>query len=93
LVDSTIQVFLDELESRFGDKEGEEGICDFGVWLQYYAFDVIVELSFSQRLGFVEEGRDVDGIIGNLESLLNYVSVVCTFPLGNMCVNPLMWVG
>jgi hypothetical protein len=77
LVDSTIEVFLDQLESRFGDKEGEDGVCDFGVWLQYYAFDVIGELSFSQRLGFVEEGRDVDGIIRNLESLLDYVSLVC----------------
>ena len=84
LVDSTIEVFLKELGSRFGDKSGEEGVCDFGTWLQYYAFDVIGELSFSKRLGFVEEGRDVDGIIGNLESLLNYVSVVRRFRCLNL---------
>jgi hypothetical protein len=77
LVDSTIEIFLEQLESRFEGKLGSDGICDFGTWLQYYAFDVIGELSFSKRLGFIERGQDVNGIIANLEGLLNYVSVVC----------------
>lgn len=55
-------------------------VCDFGQWLQFYAFDVIGELTFSKRLGFVERGEDVDGIIGNLEWLLGYAAVVCYHP-------------
>ena len=76
LVDSTTLAFLDELEKRFADRVGPEGICDFSTWLQFYAFDVIGELTFSKRLGFVERGEDVDGIIKNLEWLLSYAAIV-----------------
>lgn len=55
-------------------------ICDIGQWLQFYAFDVIGELTFSNRLGFLERGEDVDGIIGNLEWLLRYAAVVYAHP-------------
>lgn len=73
LVDSTAKAFLSELTRRYADRSET---CDFGTWLQYYAFDVIGELTYSKRLGFVDRGEDVDGIIHDLEWLLNYVSVV-----------------
>ncbi|RSL89717.1 hypothetical protein CEP52_014809 [Fusarium oligoseptatum] len=79
-VDSTSTEFLKQLKSRFADRAGDEGICDFGAWLQYYAFDVIGELTFSKRLGFVETGRDVDNIIRDLEGFLNYVSWIGQIP-------------
>jgi hypothetical protein len=80
LVDSTTTAFLSQLGSRYADREANAGVCDFGTWLQFYAFDVIGELTYSKRLGFVDEGVDVDGIIGNLEWLLNYVAVVSLTP-------------
>lgn len=76
LVDSTTTAFLEQLRRRFADRPGSDGICDFGQWLQFYAFDVIGELTFSKRLGFVDQGVDVDGIIDKLEGMLNYVAVV-----------------
>lgn len=79
LVDSTTVIFLEQLEQRFADRPGEEGVCDFGTWLQYYAFDVIGELSFSKRFGFVEKGKDIDNIIGSLEWMLDYFAVVSTW--------------
>jgi cytochrome P450 len=41
LVDSTTTAFLAQLERRYADRQGADGACDFGTWLQYYAFDVI----------------------------------------------------
>src|ERR1041384_929182 len=73
LVDSTSTEFLKQLKQRYADRADASGVCDFGLWLQYYAFDVIGELTYSKRLGFVDGGVDVDHIIGNLEWLLNYV--------------------
>ncbi|CAH0025357.1 unnamed protein product [Clonostachys rhizophaga] len=93
-VDSTSIEFLKQLKTRFVDKPGEDGICDFGAWLQFYAFDVIGELTFSKRLGFVEKGADVDNIIRDLESFLDYVSWVGQIPfLDNLLIkNPLkLW--
>jgi len=73
-VDSTTSQFLKQLNTKYACGSGT--ICDFSKWLQYYAFDVIGELTFSKRLGFVDNGRDVDGIISALEWLLNYAAVV-----------------
>ena len=76
LVDSTSQEFLKQLSERYADRSDSSGVCDFGEWLQFYAFDVIGELTYSKRLGFVDRGVDVDGIIGSLEWFLGYVAVV-----------------
>ena len=46
-VNSTIEVFSSQLEQRY---TGEGIICDLGVWLQRFAFDVIGEVTFSRRL-------------------------------------------
>lgn len=70
-VDSATEEFLRQLEDRF-----EHDICNFGKWLQFYAFDVIGELAFSQRLGFIEEGQDIGGIMGTMGKYGIYVTVV-----------------
>ncbi|KAH7153765.1 cytochrome P450 [Fusarium sp. MPI-SDFR-AT-0072] len=79
-VDSTSAEFIRQLKLRFAHRTGNAGICDFGAWLQFYAFDVIGELTFSKRLGFVERGVDIDNIIRDLESFLNYVSWIGQIP-------------
>ncbi|KAK0108513.1 hypothetical protein ONS95_003316 [Cadophora gregata] len=80
LVDSTIAAFITQLRNRVVDKQGDDAILDFGTWLQYYAFDVIGELTFSKRLGFVDQGKDIDGVISVLERMLNYFAVVGQIP-------------
>lgn len=76
LVDSTTTEFLKQLRQRYADKLGDCGIVDFGTWLQFYAFDVICELTYSKRMGFVDRGQDVENIISSLEWLLSYAAVV-----------------
>ena len=48
------------------EKKGNGQVCDLGKWLQMFAFDVMGELTFSRRLGFLESGADVEGIMGAL---------------------------
>ncbi|KAL8766518.1 MAG: hypothetical protein Q9209_006734 [Squamulea sp. 1 TL-2023] len=62
-VNSTMSVFFKELDERFA-KPGR--VCDLGVWLQRFAFDVIGEITFSRRLGFLEGAQDVDGIMHSI---------------------------
>lgn len=45
-------------------------------WMQYFAFDVLGEINFSKDLGFMEQGIDVDNIIGAIGGILGYVSLV-----------------
>ncbi|KIW16499.1 hypothetical protein PV08_06554 [Exophiala spinifera] len=57
------------------------GRClDLAQYLQFFAFDVIGELTFSRRLGFIESGTDVDGIIDAIGSNFSYFSVLGQMP-------------
>ncbi|KAI1772662.1 cytochrome P450 [Hypoxylon cercidicola] len=77
LVDRTIDVFCQELDRRFV-LTGET--CDLGAWLQYFAFDVVGEITFSKRLGFLEEGRDVEGIMESIWHWFEYVAIIGQMP-------------
>jgi hypothetical protein len=72
-VDSTTELFLSQTEKLYA-QTGES--CDFAKWLQFYAFDVIGEMTYSRRHGFVEENRDIDGIVDYLGKLFSYVAPV-----------------
>jgi cytochrome P450 len=76
LVDSAIREFLAQLRNRYATESGDDQVVDFGEWLQYFAFDVICELTYSKRMGFIENGGDVESIISNLQWVLNYAAIV-----------------
>ncbi|KAK7724327.1 hypothetical protein SLS63_008715 [Diaporthe eres] len=60
LVDRTIDVFRQELDRRF---------------VLQGNFDVVGEITFSKRLGFLEEGRDVEGIMASIWQWFEYVAI------------------
>lgn len=77
LVDSTSTVFLERLTTLFADSAKK---CEFDRWLQWYAFDVIGEITFSRRLGFLEQGKDVQDMISILGHAGWYSAVVGQMP-------------
>ena len=78
-VDSTTELFLNQTDKLYAaTRDG----CDFAKWLQFYAFDVIGEMTYSKRHGFLEENKDVDGIIDYISNLFNYVAPVSPFHSG-----------
>jgi cytochrome P450 len=48
-------------------------------WFNYMAFDVIGEVVFSQRFGFLEAGKDLGGSIANSRLLVPYVTMAGFF--------------
>ncbi|KAI8232534.1 Cytochrome P450 monooxygenase andK [Colletotrichum sp. SAR 10_86] len=77
-VDNTTKLFLSQTERLFaGNPEG----CDFTTWLQFYAFDVIGEITYSKRHGFIEKNEDIDGIVAYLSKLFLYVAPIGQIPL------------
>lgn len=65
-VDTTIAFFFTQLDKLFVQTGN---VCNLGAWLQMFAFDVMGELTFSKRLGFLERAEDIDGI---MESIWHY---------------------
>ncbi|PKS11344.1 hypothetical protein jhhlp_003106 [Lomentospora prolificans] len=76
-VDNTTKLFLDRTEKLFANNP--EG-CDFTRWLQFYAFDVIGEITYSKRHGFIEKNEDIDGIVDYLGKLFLYVAPIGQIP-------------
>ena len=75
--------FLDQTEALFVAKNST---CDFAEWLQFLAFDVIGQITYSKRHGFVDRGEDVDGMVAYLGSLFSYVAPVRIFQcMGSIC--------
>ncbi|KAH9885148.1 cytochrome P450 [Xylariomycetidae sp. FL2044] len=62
-VDKTLQVLVNQWDSRFLDSRKTFDMAD---WLAYFAFDVMGTLTFSKRYGFLEQGRDVDGMLNTI---------------------------
>ena len=84
LVDNITEKFLDQTQALFVARDAQ---CDFAEWLQFYAFDVIGNITYSKPHGFVERGEDVDGMVGYLGWLFSYVAPVsiASFPTRGIC--------
>ena len=75
-IDSTIRVFVARLAQSFAGQENNNGIFDLHTWLLYATFDIMGDLTYSQRHGFIEQGRDVKGIIAYIKAFLGYGYIV-----------------
>ncbi|KIY02977.1 uncharacterized protein Z520_01442 [Fonsecaea multimorphosa CBS 102226] len=91
-IDSCVNLFMDRLNEFASKREP----VDLGAWLQYFAFDVVGEVTFASKLGFLEQGKDVDGMMKAIEGMLAYAALCGQVPelhhalLGNPLFTRLM---
>ncbi|KAL6251440.1 hypothetical protein RBB50_001649 [Rhinocladiella similis] len=87
-VDTTMQLFMQRLDEFV--TSGAE--LNFGVWLQMFAFDVIGEIVFGKKLGFLQQGVDVEGIMADIRFKIQYASIIGQMPWLDMFIakNPLI---
>ncbi|KAJ9640971.1 hypothetical protein H2199_005639 [Coniosporium tulheliwenetii] len=74
-VDDALRL-LEEQLTRLS-KSGQDVHLDH--WFNYFGFDVLGEVTFSRRFGFLEEGKDIGGAIANTRFLGLYISVIGHF--------------
>ncbi|MCJ1435911.1 hypothetical protein MMC27_005287 [Xylographa pallens] len=75
-VDSSTILFF----SRLNELYGQGTPCDLGIWLEWLVYDVLGELTFSKRYGFLEQAKDVDNIIFDVGKHFDKVSLVGQMP-------------
>ncbi|KAF1841205.1 cytochrome P450 CYP5080B3 [Cucurbitaria berberidis CBS 394.84] len=75
-VDECIDVFLDKL----GNFARSGTTVDLVHWFQCYAFDVIGEITYSERFGFLDNGDDIAGTMAALDKSMVYSTLVGVFP-------------
>ncbi|KAK5073829.1 hypothetical protein LTR64_007031 [Lithohypha guttulata] len=71
-VDDCMRIF----QARLRELATEGRYIDMGHWFQCYAFDVIGAITYSKRFGFLDAGRDIDGIIEALDKNMPYSTLV-----------------
>lgn len=78
LVDTVLECIRSQLDERFA---GTEQVFDMGNWLQYFAFDVMGSITFSKRYGFLDQGRDVNGMLGTIVDFMRAAAPVSDLAL------------
>lgn len=78
------------LSRRFGELASSGKIVDLQHWLQCFAFDVIGEITFGRRFGFLDMGEDKDGVFGAIEARAWYSTFVGIWSWSNKWLYPLM---
>ncbi|PSK37361.1 Isotrichodermin C-15 hydroxylase [Elsinoe australis] len=78
LIDSAIDFFLSQLQTRFVDTKEP---CSIDRWLHFVAWDTIAEMTFSRRFGFLEQGADIEKLIYTGKVMHEYMSVIGQIPL------------
>lgn len=71
-------VLLKEKLGKFADDKQQE--LNLAKWLQCYAFDVIGNMTFSGRFGFLDEGKDISGILEALHASMQFSALVGIIP-------------
>lgn len=82
-VDSCIDIFLEKL-SGFAQSGAT---IDLAHWFQGSAFDVLGEITYSERFGFLDNGADIAGTSTALNKSMAYSTLVGIFP----CLHPILY--
>ncbi|KAL5345195.1 Cytochrome p-450 [Pseudogymnoascus australis] len=53
---------------------------DFGSWCSWYSFDLTGLLSFQELFGFMEQAKDINGVIESSWSFMSYGTLVGQYP-------------
>lgn len=69
-VDECLAIF----RQRLNEMASSGKVVDMHHWLQCYAFDVIGNITYSKRFGFLDQGHDIDGTVAALQSAMWYSS-------------------
>jgi cytochrome P450 len=87
-----IDVALKLLETRIEELSSQNKPIKWDEWLNFLAYDILGEATFSRSFGFLESGKDIGDTIANEVFLRIYVSILGHFPWAHewLLANPLI---
>ncbi|RPA87783.1 cytochrome P450 [Ascobolus immersus RN42] len=72
-IDTRLVEMLGVFDERFVQ---QKQLCDFGAWSSYVAYDIVSDIVFGKRFGFLKAGADVGDLIKNFQVALPAVGVL-----------------
>ncbi|ETI22773.1 hypothetical protein G647_06849 [Cladophialophora carrionii CBS 160.54] len=87
-VDSTVELLISKLDQFAASKVS----FPLEKWLQYCTFDVLGEILFSRKLGFLEPGTDVESVVSGIRFFTKFWEAAGQIPFLDRFLlhNPLM---
>ncbi|KAJ9609661.1 hypothetical protein H2200_005989 [Cladophialophora chaetospira] len=87
-VDSTVDLLSSRLDRFVASGEP----CPLNQWLRFYSFDVLGEILFSKKMGFLEAGSDLESVMLGIRLFTKYWQAVGQIPMLDQFLlhNPLM---
>lgn len=81
----TMATFIEDTQQLLASKldkmcQARDQYCNLGNYLHYFAFDVLGEVAFSRKFGFLEAGFDVEGAIKTIDDMQWYDGIVGQIP-------------
>lgn len=75
-MNDTVGALCQQLEQRFMKGVNKGKTCDIADWISYFTWDFLGDMTFSKRMGFMDQAKDVGNMIDTAESVMRYFSVV-----------------
>lgn len=76
-IEDTEKLLMKKLDERCQTQDQK---CDLGDWLHYFAFDVLGEIAFSRKFGFLECGYDLERAIKTIDDMQWYDGIIGQIP-------------
>ncbi|KAF5617651.1 cytochrome P450 monooxygenase [Fusarium tjaetaba] len=79
-VNEVINQLIEQLTVGYCSDINQVQVCPIASWIHFFSFDVIAKMTWSDTIGFLESGEDVDGMIRTMESDMDYFATVGQMP-------------
>jgi cytochrome P450 len=76
--ESTADEVIRKLVSKLKAHQGNR--CSIGKWMEFFSFDFILQATFSKDFGFIDSGKDVDGMLAMLDLQFAYIGTLGVMP-------------
>ena len=80
-VDNMISHFIDILRERHLTRPGQLNPVDFALLTRYFTLDVITEIGFGGKLGFLDSKEDLFGYTRSVENIAALVATASDVPI------------
>ena len=73
-IDACVEMFVEKMRELAG--QGHSTAVDMSLWVHLFSFDCLGELNVSRKFGFLESGKDINGMIQRSDNLLIMTGLV-----------------